>query len=207
MSFVRRLLDRRRMAGSAHAALFERHRGDDCVALDLETTGLDSRTDSVLTLAAVPVEGAVVRLSQALSLTVRGATDFRIESMRHHRLRPLDIAGGSELDAVLDAFLERLGNRPILGYAIAFDVALLDRLVEARHGFRLPNRVIELREVYRDAWQRRHPERAEPALDYEALMAATGVPVLARHTALGDAVTTAMAWVRLTHGPDPWRRT
>jgi DNA polymerase-3 subunit epsilon len=93
-----------------------------------------------------------------------------------------------------------LGNRPILGYAIAFDLSLLNRLIEARHGFRLPNRVIELRDVFSAAWRLKHPERNDPDLRYEAIMRATGVPVLGRHTALGDAVTTALAWVRLHHG-------
>jgi DNA polymerase-3 subunit epsilon len=200
VTIIRRLFDARRARGGPHAAMFERFRGEGCVALDLETTGLDTRRDAVLSLAAVPVDGRVVRLSQALSLTVRGATDFRIEAMRHHRLRPQDIEGGAELDAALDALLRHLGNRPILGYAIAFDIAVLDRLVEARHGFRLPNRVIELRDVYRDAWRLAHPEQAEPDLRYESIMAAAGVPVLGRHTALGDAATTALAWVRFTHG-------
>lgn len=200
MQIIRRLFDARRARGTPHAALFERFRGDGCVAVDLETTGLDTRKDDVLSLAAVPVEGTVVRLSQSLSLTIRGATDFRIEAMRHHRLRPQDIAGGEALGEALDAFLGHLGNRPILGYAIAFDIAVLDRLVEARHGFRLPNRVIELRDVYRDAWRLAHPEQSEPDVRYETIMAAAGVPVLGRHTALGDAVTTALAWVRFTHG-------
>ena len=200
MGLLRRLFDARRARATPHAAMFERFRGDGCVAVDLETTGLDARRDSVLSLAAVPVEGRSVRLSQALTLTVRGATDFRIEAMRHHRLRPQDVATGLEPDVALEAFLRHLGNRPILGYAIAFDVAVLDRMVEARHGFRLPNRVIELRDVYRDAWRLAHPEHAEPDLRYETIMAAAGVPVLGRHTALGDAVTTALAWVRLTRG-------
>lgn len=200
MGLIRRLFDARRVRATPHAAMFARFRGDGCVAVDLETTGLDVRRDSVLSLAAVPVEGRSVRLSQALSLTVRGATDFRIEAMRHHRLRPQDVAAGLEPDVALDAFLRHLGNRPILGYAIAFDVAVLDRMVEARYGFRLPNRVIELRDVYRYAWRLAHPEHAEPDLRYESIMAAAGVPVLGRHTALGDAVTTALAWVRLTRG-------
>lgn len=91
MAFLRRLLDRRCIRDPPFAPMFARHRGDDCIALDLETTGLNTRTDSVLSLAAVPVSAGVVQLSQALSLTVRGADDFRIEAMRHYRLRPLDI--------------------------------------------------------------------------------------------------------------------
>lgn len=201
MRRLNRLIDRRRVAGTRHAALFEPWVGGGaCVSIDLETTGLDASRDAVLSLAAVPVEGHVVRLSQALSLTVRGATDFRIEAMRHHRLRPGDIAGGAGLRDAVDALLDVIGNRPILGYAAAFDLAMLDRIVRSIHGFRLPNRVIELRDVHAAAWRRRHPEQPDPDLRYEAVMRAAGVPVLGRHSALGDAVTTAMAWIALTRG-------
>lgn len=201
MRWLNRLVDRRRVAGTRHAAMFEPWRGgDECVSIDLETTGLDVRRDAVLSIAAVPVEGRVVRLSRALSLTVRGATDFRIEAMRHHRLRPGDIAGGSELRDAIDALLAAIGNRPILGYAVAFDLAILDRIVRSLHGFRLPNRVIELRDVHAAAWRRRHPEHPDPDLRYEAVMHAAGVPVLGRHSALGDAATTALAYVALRHG-------
>lgn len=200
MRWLNRLVDRRRVAGTPHAALFEpRPGGESCVSIDLETTGLDASRDAVLSLAAVPVEGHVVRLSQALSLTVRGATDFRIEAMRHHRLLPSDVAGGAELRDAIDRLLDLLGNRPILGYAVAFDLAILDRIVRSIHGFRLPNRVVELRDVHAAAWRRRHPEQPDPDLRYEAVMRAAGVPVVGRHSALGDAVTTAMAWIALRH--------
>lgn len=201
MRWLNRIVDRRRVAGTAHAALFEPWRGGDaCVSIDLETTGLDAGRDAVLSIAAVPVEGRSVRLSQALSLKVRGATDFRIEAMRHHRLRPSDIADGLELPEAIEALLGFIGNRPLLGYAVAFDLSMLDRAINALHRFRLPNRVIELRDTYTAACRLRHPEQSEPDLRYEAIMQAAGVPVLGRHTALGDAVTTALAYVSLTHG-------
>lgn len=201
MRWLNRIVDRRRVAGTRHAALFDSWRGGEaCVSIDLETTGLDAGRDAVLSIAAVPVEGHVVRLSQALSIKVRGATDFRIEAMRHHRLRPGDIATGVALPDAVEALLDLIGNRPLLGYAVAFDLAVLDRIVGGLHGFRLPNRVIELRDAYTATCRLRHPERGEPDLGYEAVMRAAGVPVLGRHTALGDAVTTAMAYVALTRG-------
>jgi DNA polymerase-3 subunit epsilon len=201
MRWLYRLIDRRRVAGTRHSRHFERWRGgESCVAVDLETTGLDPRRDAILSLAAVPVDGAVVRLSQALSLRVRGATDFRIDAMRHHRLRPADVADGVELGAAIDALLDVLGNRPILGYAVAFDLAVLDRVIGERHGFRLPNRVIELRDVHAARWRLAHPGAGEPDLAYEAILRAAGVPVLGRHTALGDAVSTALAYVALIRG-------
>lgn len=201
MRWLNRLIDRRRVAGTPHAALFEPWRGNhSCVSIDLETTGLDVGKDSVLSIAAVPIEGHVVRLSQALSIKVRGATDFRIEAMRHHRLRPSDVADGIALPEAIEALLRVIGNRPLLGYAVAFDLAVLDRIISSLHGFRLPNRVIELRDTYTAACRFRHPDLADPDLRYEAVMRMAKVPVLGRHTALGDAVSTALAYVSLTRG-------
>jgi DNA polymerase-3 subunit epsilon len=191
---LRRWLDARRQRGGRWARLFAPYRGSTLVALDLETTGLDTRSCSILSIAAVPLEGRRVELSQAFVATVQNSATGGIEAMRHHRLLPGDVAHGVPIEEALDRLLEYLGNRPILGYAIGFDLAVLNRLTEARHGFRLPNRVVELREVYRARARLARPEH-EPDVRFESIMATLGVPVLGRHDAYGDAVTTALAYI------------
>jgi DNA polymerase-3 subunit epsilon len=195
---LRRWLDARRQRDGRWAALFERHAGEDLVSLDLETTGLDTRHCAVLSIAAVPLARRVVRVSQALTITVRNDATGGIEAMRHHRLRPDDVAAGASIDEALERLLDYLGSRPILGYAVAFDLAVLNRLLEARYGFHLPNRVVELREAYR-AWVRLKRPEEEPDVRFETVMRALGVPVIGRHDALGDAVTTALAYIAASH--------
>lgn len=166
----------------------------ELVAIDLETTGLDAARAEVLAAAAVPIEGTRVRTSAALSIALRAVTAPALDSMRHHRLRPVDVAGGEEPAAALARFRAFLGDRALLGWCVAFDVAVLERAL----GARLRNRRIDLAHVFERAMRRRAPER-EPALSLEAIATTLGVPLLDRHTALGDAATCAMCYVALRH--------
>lgn len=191
--------ERRRHRHGPYAQLFSPHDGDDWVALDLETTGLDPASDTILSIAAVPCRGGRVLLSEALDLLVRN-DDARIgEAVRHHRLRPLDLAGGVPLEDALARLLAMLGSRPLVGYCIGFDVAMLDRALRPRYGFGLPNRRIDVQREYAARMRRRAPH-THPDLRLEAIASALGVPVMARHTALGDAVTAALVHMRLSDG-------
>lgn len=192
-----RWLERRRHAGGPHAALFTPYTGDEWVALDLETTGLDPAHDEILAIAAVPGEGNRVKLRQRLDLLVRSDSSRITQAIRHHRLRPDDVAGGVPLEQALDQLLTLIGNRPLVGYCIGFDIAMLDRAMRSRFGFGLPNRRIDVQREFA-AWQRRIRPDVEPDLRFEAIAASLGVPMADRHTALGDAGTAALMHIRLS---------
>lgn len=198
-------LDRRRLRDPRFLPMFERYRGTEAVSLDLETTSLDPDECEVLSLAAVPVDAHGARLSERFVRSVRNARDYGIESIRVHRILPGESAGGDRLDAVIDEFALWLGNRPLLGYYLAFDVAVVSRVLQARHGFRLPNRQIELAERYLATLPVREGH-AEPDLRLETIAQALGVPLMGRHTALGDAVSVGLCYAALQQRSGAGRR-
>lgn len=165
-------------------------------SIDLETTGLDPATCRVLSLAAVPMEGMRILTSEALYLKVRDEGDITLDSMRHHRLRSIDLQSGVSLEEALKQFVERVGSRPLLGYCVAFDYAVLQRLCREHLGISLCNRRLELRERFEQRWRQRHPE-LEPHLDLDSILQSLGLPTLERHDAYADAVATAAAWLKL----------
>ncbi len=174
-------------------ALFAAPPADEVVSLDLETTGLDVSADRILRLAAVPVRGGRVVLSERFERWVDPGRAFGIDSIRHHRILPGDVASAEAERAVVEAFLRWLGPRPLLGYCIDFDIALLDRSVRAITGFPLPSRRIDLADVDYRRQHRRHPETARRR-DLDAILVEAGVPPMQRHDALADAAATALAW-------------
>lgn len=196
---LHRWLDRRRLRDPRFLAMFERYRGAEVVSLDLETTSLDPSSCEVLSLAAVPVDAHGARLSERFVRSVRHVREYGIESIRVHRILPGESAGGDGLDAVIDEFALWLGNRPLLGYYLAFDVAVVNRVLQARHGFRLPNRQIELAERYLATLPVREGH-AEPDLRLETIAHAYGVPLMGRHTAFGDAVSVGLCYAALGRG-------
>lgn len=189
---------RRRWLGWRHRAgpwgmLFDEPPRGEVVSLDLETTGLDVSSDRILRLAAVPVRAGRVVLSERFERWVDPGRGFDIDSMRHHRILPGDVADAADERTVVREFLHWLGPRPVLGYCIGFDIAMLDRSVRALAGFSLPNPRIDLVDVDFCRQQVRHPETARHR-DLDAILAETGVPSMQRHDALADATATALAW-------------
>jgi DNA polymerase III subunit epsilon len=117
-----------------------------------------------------------------------------------HRLRPVDVAGGVPVDAAIESVLGFIGARPLVGYYLKFDVAMLNKYVRSRLGVPLPNRQIEVSAIYYDAKRRRMPLGAEIDLRFSSIRQDLGLPEGADHDAFNDALLTAMMYLRL-QGP------
>jgi DNA polymerase-3 subunit epsilon len=200
---IRVALDRRRHRDSRWNDLFEPYQGDEVVSLDCETSGLDPRRDAIISVGAVRIDGCRIGTSEALDLTLAPPERLDPESVKVHKLRRQDLHGGLPVDEAMAQVLEFVGNRPLLGYNVAFDIAIIDRHIQPLFGFRLPNRTIELADVYLRRWNR--PDSGlEADLRLETIARNLGLPVpRGRHTALKDAVFTAALYVRMMHGERP----
>lgn len=196
---LRRVSDRRRQANGEYGWLFNPYTGDEMVAIDCETTGLDTRRAELVSLAAVRLKGDRVLTSQSLDLRLARPASLSGDSIRIHRLRGIDLEGGDSIEAALAKFLDFVGNRPLVGWCLEFDLAILNRYLRAHLGFELPNARVEVSQAYARALRRSRPELI-PNLRFEAVAEALEVPVMGRHTALGDAVTTALMYTRVQRG-------
>ncbi|MEW6316122.1 MAG: exonuclease domain-containing protein, partial [Pseudomonadota bacterium] len=92
----RRLL--RRLRDPAFRFLFEVPPPDEWVALDCETTGLDVRTDEIISIGAVRIVGNRILTSQRLELLIRPHGEMRPESICVHRLRNRDLDSGVSIE-------------------------------------------------------------------------------------------------------------
>lgn len=193
---LRRVADRRRHAKGDHGWLFLPYTGDELVVLDTETTGLDVRRAELVSLAAVRVRGDRVLVSESLDLRLQRPASLSGDSIRIHGLRGIDLIDGVSLDEALARLLEFVGNRPLAGWRLGFDLAILNRELRPRYGFDLPNATIDVATTYARRLRRGQPEAGEIPR-FEQAAEALGVPVMGRNTALGDAVTTALMHLRL----------
>ena len=187
---------RRRHGDGEWADLLGNPPDGEWVSLDLETTGLDPLRDHILSLAAVPVRGGIVRTSERYTRRVRAEREFGIESIRHHRITPEEAARGTGVLATVREFLLWLGPRRLLGYNLGFDLDMLAPHVRAITGFDLPNPREDLADAVLAQLRRRNPD-AGANLSFDRIAENLGVPVLGRHDALGDALTTAACWIVL----------
>lgn len=187
---------RRRHGEGEWGGLFAPAPAGEWVSLDLETTGIDPARDHILSLAAVPVRDGTAWLSERFERRVHTARAFGIESIRHHRITPDEASAGEPVVEVVREFLHWLGGRRLLGYNLGFDLDMLAPHVRALAGFDLPNPTVDLADAVAAAQRRQRPD-APVNLDLVHIANRLGVPMIGRHTALGDATTVALCWLAL----------
>ena len=172
------------------------------VALDCETTGLDVHRDKIVSIGAVRIAGNRVLTSQRLELLVRPERALKAASMRVHLLRERDVAHGIDPAQAMRRLLGFIGSRPLVGYYLEFDVAMLNREIWPLLGVRLPQPKIEVSAMYYD-WRNRqlpaHERGGIIDLRFATMMNTLGLPLRDAHDALNDAVMAALAFIKLRH--------
>ena len=95
-----------------------------------------------------------------------------------------------------------IGPRPLVGYYLEFDVAMINRALKATLGLTLPQEKIEVSRLYYDHQFRQLPpyrqhDQADIDLRFATIMSELGLPTRDAHDALNDAVMAALAFIKL----------
>jgi DNA polymerase-3 subunit epsilon len=154
----------------------------------------------VVAIGAVRIAGNRVLTSERLELLVRPERKVSRESVRVHMLRERDVAQGIDQVQAMRRLLHFIGSRPLVGYYLEFDVAMLNREIWPLLGVRLPQRKLEVSAMYYDYKNRRLPlhERDRMIdLRFATMMDDLGLPLREAHDALNDAVMAALAFIKL----------
>ncbi|MDO4427111.1 MAG: 3'-5' exonuclease [Moraxella sp.] len=173
------------------------------VSLDLEMTGLNPKSDHILSVGAVRIMqvGGVFEIDtkNSLSLVCRPPVMPSYESITVHGLRPVDVENGVDYETMLGTLLAFIGSRPIVGFCTKLDVAFLNEQVRPFLGVPLKNPCLDV-----SLMEQKIAQKAYGGLDapverkhLNELLAAFSIPRLPAHDALNDAIMTAMVFCHL----------
>jgi DNA polymerase III subunit epsilon len=163
-------------------------------ALDLELTGLHARKDEIIAIGAVPIEQGRVLLGQSLYTLVRTTKRSDPNAVIVHKLRVADLADAPSLDEALDALLGLLAGRVPVFHTAHVERNFLGPLFTRRR-LRLPAAADT--EVLGRRWLRQRTGEARSWLPLAELAGQLRQPAEVPHHALGDALTTAKAFIAL----------
>jgi DNA polymerase III subunit epsilon len=173
---------------------------DEWVSVDCETTGLNARTDKIIAIGAVRIKGHRVMTSERLNLLVKPDKAISAEAVKVHGLRERDVVNGLEPDEAMRQLLTFIGSRPLVGYYLEFDVALINHAIFPMLGVFLPQPKVEISALYYD-WKQRnlrvYEHGASIDLRLATLMDDLQLPTRHAHDAVNDATMAALAFVKL----------
>ncbi len=200
-----RFLDRHRLRDPSYRFLFDHYKDSELVALDTELTSLNLGTAEILSIGAVRLQGNQIFSGDALDLLIKPNGLISRESIKVHHLRHIDLDHGLDPRVAIAHFLEFIGARPLVGYFLQFDIAVLNKYVRPWLGIRIPNRQIEISSLYHQYVSRRSPTQAVD-LRFGSIIRDLEIPPLEAHNARSDAIMTAMAYIKLNQEPKPHLR-
>ena len=80
------------------------------VVMDTELTGLDEKKDSIVSIGAVRMTGGTIALGNPFYRLASPRTELKADSVCIHEIMPSDCVEQPGIEAVLDEFLDYIGN-------------------------------------------------------------------------------------------------
>ncbi|MGD2270510.1 MAG: 3'-5' exonuclease [Desulfobacterales bacterium] len=171
------------------------------VVFDLETTGLNHSRDQVLSVAAFRIAEARIRLGEVFSSLANPDRSIPSAAIKIHGILPSMVVQAPNASEVYEQFLRYLGTDVLVGYHVGFDLHFINTYMRQTYGFPLQNLVLDARAMCRKIVFPPHlgsytvRYKGDPELDAVAKL--FGVEIYERHSALGDALATALIFQRI----------
>lgn len=168
------------------------------VALDIETTGLDPRRDSILSIGLIPFDLRRIYCSKALYWVLNPGKPLTTSSVVIHGITHAEVQAGQDLTEILPDLLQALAGKVIVVHCRQIerrflDVALTERIGEGVVFPAIDTMEIENRFVRRRLFQRiaQFFGRSPQSIRLAASRSRYHLPHYTPHHALTDALATA----------------
>lgn len=188
--------ERRKLNDPRYDVLFQEH-PDELVSFDCETTSLEVKEAEIISIGAVKIRGNQVLTSESFYVLVKPEGMMEAANVTIHGLRPKDLSEGISVQEAVRQFLDFVGGRPVVGYFLEYDVAMVNKFMKPMLGIKLPNRQIEVSSIYyRQEVQKKFYD-SYVDLRMAPMIEKLGIPDLPRHDALNDSINVAMMYLAL----------
>ena len=162
------------------------------VVFDCETTGLDYKTDRILSIGAVAIQNNQIIVGDFMEVFLQQDI-FKPESVPIHGI----LKEGKE-EKIVEAeavirFLEFIKDATLVGHHVDFDIEMINQALDRLNVGKLENQAMDTDVMYQKL--KSLPQEEQSSLD--ELCDIYKIKKSDRHTASGDAFITALLFLKL----------
>ncbi|HHQ68683.1 MAG TPA: 3'-5' exonuclease [Halothiobacillaceae bacterium] len=173
------------------------------LVLDFETTGLNPRTDKILSVGWVVCRGDQILLDQRHHCLVAPEQPLTEASVVIHEITDDQAVQGVSLEQALTALFEALQGRILVAHNARFELAFLKQAVNSLWPGKLVLPVIDTMHLAKRRLDRLQRPYQTGAMRLDTLRQAYGLPRYKAHHALIDALATAELFCAIAQHHSP----
>jgi DNA polymerase-3 subunit epsilon len=166
------------------------------VVLDTETTGFDYENDRILCIGAVVLQNNVIVIPDSFEMYVHQDHYDKTTAQIHGILKDWVMDKPTELEA-LQHFLTFLGDSVIIAHHTIFDITMINRALERNGLPLLNNKTLDTAFLYKKTLIMSNLLERKEKYALDDLADKFDISKKDRHTAMGDAYITAIAFLKI----------
>lgn len=166
------------------------------VVLDTETTGFDYDNDRILCIGALVLQNGTISIQNSFEVYIEQDHYDKSTAQIHGILKAFVIERPSEREA-LEQFLAFLGDSVIIAHHAIFDVTMINKALERNGLPELTNKRLDTAILYKKTLIKSHLFERKDHYTLDDLADKFDISKKDRHTALGDAYITAIAFLKI----------
>jgi DNA polymerase-3 subunit epsilon len=166
------------------------------VVLDTETTGFDYDNDRILCIGAVVLQNNVIAIPDSFEIYIHQDHYDKKSAQIHGILKDWVMDKPTELEA-LQQFLAFLGDSIIIAHHTIFDVTMINQALERNGLPHLTNKTLDTAYLYKKTLIMSNLLERKEKYALDDLADKFDISKKDRHTAMGDAYITAIAFLKI----------
>ena len=166
------------------------------VVLDTETTGFDYINDRILCIGALVLQNNTINIQDSFEIFIEQEHYDKSTAKIHGILKEWIVSRPSELEA-LQQFLLFLGYSIIIAHHTYFDITMINNALERNGLPKLKNKTLDTAVLYKKTLIKSYLLERKDTYSLDELADKFDISKKDRHTAIGDAYITAIAFLKI----------
>jgi DNA polymerase-3 subunit epsilon len=166
------------------------------VVLDTETTGFDYENDRILCIGAVVLQNNSISIQDSFEVFIQQEHYNKSTAQIHGILRASVLDRPNELEG-LQQFLDFVGDSIIVAHHTFFDITMINKALERNGLPKLKNKTLDTATLYKKTLLYSPLLVRKETYTLDELADKFDISKKDRHTAMGDAYITAIAFLKI----------